>query len=146
MQETKLRAWHKPTRRMLYFDNLWICTEYDSIAFDLAEASKQEEYKLWAGHSCLPSNDVAEYIFMLPTSLPDKNGDEIYEGDKLKYEVKGFPIRTAVVEASPGRFTFYWEDEQDGDFHKNALYVYFEKCWEIIGNIHENGELMKEGL
>lgn len=61
----KLRALHKPTGRMFYFDRLWICTEYDSIAFVLAEESQQKEYKLHAGHSHLPSNDATEYVIEL---------------------------------------------------------------------------------
>ena len=77
-------------------------------------------------------------ILMQYTGLPDKNKKEVYQGDRLKYEVKGFPVRTVVVEALPGRFTFYWEDEKDGESHTNPLYVYNAECWEIIGNIYEN--------
>lgn len=72
--------------------------------------------------------------------LPDKNGAQICQGDRLKYEVKGFPIRTAVVEKSPGRFTFYWEDEKREESHTLPLFPYSATCWEIIGNIWENPE------
>lgn len=104
MQELKIRAWHIPTRRMLYFDNIRLCTEYDSIAFELAEASRQEEYKLWAGHSHLPSNEKAEYIFMLYTGRLDKKGREIYAGDRVRWHTYDGYIGETEVSFRDGRF------------------------------------------
>lgn len=124
MEDLKIRAWHIPTGRMLYFDRLWLCTEYNSIAFELAEASQQEEYKLWAGHSHLPSNEKAEYIFMLYTGLKDKNDREIYKGDVLQFP-DGERVQVIWMEY-PAAFS-------PMDLHQAS---------EIIGNIWENPDLI----
>lgn len=112
----KLRAWHKSLERFM--------TDAEMNGYEAPFIDGIIEF---------PTNVVLMHF----TDLPDKNGKEICQSDRLKYVVKGFPVRTAVVEALPGRFTFYWEDEKDGEPHTNPLYVYSANCWEIIGNIHE---------
>ena len=161
MRAGKYRAWHIPTRRMLYFDRLWICTEYDSIAFELADSSRQEEYSLWAGHSHLPSKNVAEYIFMQYTDLPDKNGTEICEGDIMRRdypagysldEVKfGFYDNGEDYEAYEGGYgwymqgvSYYKDGSSDNRIHGFDGYPFNEGTSEVVGNRNENPELLKE--
>jgi len=84
------------------------------------------------------------------TGLKDKNGKEIFEGDVVKYKI-GYKVSepsdepqnvcssTGVVAFKDGEFLprphgFYPEDYWYG-------YKYFD--FEVIGNIHENPELLK---
>lgn len=77
---------------------------------------------------------------MLSTCLLDKNGQEIFEGDVVDY--KG---RKAVIKwhGSYASFIYRFIDEsQTGKPKWNPLYLAYMRC-EIIGNIHENPELLE---
>lgn len=93
-------------------------------------------------HEVRPST-VGQY-----TGLTDENGKRIFEGDIVQYHERQFdgkdePVRDAVV-------------YEEGGF---AVRAYFLNNWlwnsingnvqlrdvEIIGNIHDNPELLKEG-
>ncbi len=65
------------------------------------------------------------------TGLYDKNGKEIYEGDILSND---FDPRGVVVFIDNG----FWLVRSNGDRHMPNL-----EYREIIGNIHENPELLK---
>lgn len=76
------------------------------------------------------------------TGLHDKNGKEIYEGDVLKYDACG--------DVSHHRIYFHeesgrWMDERYEDGDSVTVYDSFEFVREckIIGNIHQNPELLK---
>ena len=76
------------------------------------------------------------------TGLTDKNGKKIFEGDILKHRVQGdILVERGVVE---------WE-EQHGRWvyrlnsMKPTFYLHNPDAFEVIGNIHDNPELLKEG-
>ena len=77
-------------------------------------------------------------IVMQFTGLRDKNGKEIYEGDILRWPHLG--------DNSPIVSVYYNEDECS--FFGNPLNLdketesYLDKLCEVIGNIHENPELL----
>ena len=78
------------------------------------------------------------------TGLKDKNGRLIYEGDIVLLDDKDSfenPIKTVVRWAE--------ENASFGLFRSHNLYYgfsYYEsKNFEVIGNIHENPELLEEG-
>lgn len=77
--------------------------------------------------------DVMQY-----TGLKDKNGKEIYKGDVVGR--KGFYHR--VVCHNGTNFKQYWTNNPMGVkmFTKNSIDEYDE----VIGNIHENPELLKD--
>lgn len=76
-------------------------------------------------------------VFMQFTGLLDKNGREIYEGDFIEAEdfYYGIPFK-GVVEFENGCFSV----TQDGMTAYRWLSI---KC-EIVGNIYENPELLKQ--
>lgn len=79
-------------------------------------------------------NPDRHLIWEQSTGLKDKNGKEIYEGDIVKrVEDGGFDI-VGVVEWS----------EKAARFWVKRYYYPNGKKWEVIGNIHENPELLKK--
>ena len=71
------------------------------------------------------------------TSLYDKNGKEIYEGDILKVQGTDEKIEVRFVR---GVFAFLWNGNLDEEAPINAP---TQEWAEIIGNIHDNPTLLK---
>lgn len=55
MREIKFRIWHEPTKEMVYLNDIWICTEYSSLAFRATD----EKY---SGIDTLPGNGQEENV------------------------------------------------------------------------------------
>jgi len=117
MREIKLRAWYKKDGEM------------------------RSPLEIWDIH--LLAGRREDYILMQYTGLKDKNDKEIYEGDILN----NGHYKTRV----------YWNEHTGSWSHKStnvddALYIYVvsnrtvdqKLSFEIIGNIYENPDLMKE--
>ncbi|WP_394992667.1 YopX family protein [Streptococcus alactolyticus] len=125
----KFRAWTEEGKVMYYdvypFKDDTLLLSYDEIAFDEVPAS--------------------DFILMQSTELKDKNDNEIFEGDIVKYKsgcntyteevaydknFAGFGVRDANADII---FTF-WELAEDIDLIS----------LEVVGNIYENPELLEE--
>lgn len=89
--------------------------------------------------------DRERYILEQCTGLKDKNGKLIYEGDIVaKIDINGFGYpRTRICRVYWKEDWLGWAIETEyGDVY--ALGDYGSDNFEIIGNIHENGDLLND--
>ena len=91
------------------------------------------------------------------TGLTDKNGKKIFEGDilqkwdvdydkciELNYIYDEEPMNATKKDvATMGRFPVYWLRNESFGYEGDDLES--PNDWEIIGNIHDNPELLKGG-
>lgn len=125
MRELKIRAWHKPYKQMCNVSMLQF--DYDGTICAAVIIEK-------------PFNDqrlakIDDLIIEQFTGLKDKNGTEIYEGDIL-IDDTGEPIEYCVVRFSEGGFIGECAGVSEPLFELTSL--------EVVGNIHENPELLEE--
>lgn len=74
------------------------------------------------------------------TGLKDKNGKRIFEGDIINgYTLTGVNDRRGVVVAWNELFSVWYAGEN------KSLFGGLGETYEIIGNIHDNPELLKGG-
>ena len=101
--------------------------------------------------ACLSSGDKSlsggPQIWEQSTGLKDKNSKEIYEGDILRttdrVTVKDLIFPIGVVEFKQQAFWICNVPSERPDFtHNETLLKYWETDLEVIGNIHENPELL----
>lgn len=132
-REIKFRAWLKPRwqddedANKMYYD---IQDSYDTLG-------KVKPYDPMDSFSSWFEDGVA--IVEQYTGLKDKNGKEIYEGDivTLEYDLENIgPEDYSVITFSNGCFRV-------GDGYENEAGSYLSD-WQVIGNIHENPELLGE--
>ncbi|MCK9370373.1 YopX family protein [Candidatus Dojkabacteria bacterium] len=141
MREIKFRAWDKRNKKMLFFNEAWVCQEYRSLAFwnsdeDIDYYKDLESYKF----SEDKINDLELQQF---TGLLDKNGKEIYEGDiitdiKLKTKIL-FTIDFGFATKDDGYGVIVWSPKSGESY--NITKEFCERG-EVIGNVYENKDLL----
>ena len=153
MRPIEFRAWDVTNKRMNK-GGFWIGAQQGAIAL----VKNMQDVNV----ACISMQRQQDFILMQFTGLCDKNGKKIFEGDVIgRNNPAGYPR----VEGQPDyqKYVIIWDDDFSGwvlmsiNSWSNA-YQYdkskfkwgkdkFNSCWknlEIIGNIHENPELMKE--
>ena len=151
MREIKFRAWDEGQKTMLYpaepDDNgkFWIITgEYGDVAFP---------FDFPGGYRFISDN----YVIMQFTGLLDKNGREVYEGDIFMYyedHYDGIDYSEGEqfrVLWEPGLYAFTVHDAVGRLFLYEIATLFDvddlgdETCplFEVIGNVHENPELLE---
>ena len=125
----KFRAWTEEGKAMYYdaypFKDNTLLLSYDEIAFDEVPAS--------------------DFILMQSTGLLDKNGNEIFVGDIVKYEAGCNTVTEEV--AYDKNFAGFGVRDADTDI----IFTFLQLAdvvdlisLEVIGNIYENPELLGE--
>lgn len=120
MRNLKFRVWDK--RYKQYVKPYAICL--DGRAISITEPNND-----------LEALDSERVIIEFNTGLKDKNGKEIYMGDIVRYAIR--PSRTTVVEWWSGEEEYYPCCTTSG-----FSLPYSEDGYEVIGNVHENPELL----
>lgn len=120
MRELKFRAWDKVKNKMLFDADPFALHVSGSNEPLLAETHKNE--------NC---------IFEQYTGLKDKNGKEIYEGDIVKGG-RLYGKNWQVVKYQNYGFYPFIVTDFDGDSMVRSVDI------AVVGNIHENPELLEE--
>ena len=119
-------------------DNVATIIPINNVNYDIGYVGESE-------CSYCDTNTVGQF-----TGLYDKNGNEIYEGNILRYERYGWESKPLVVEFKHGAFGYTYEETDcfipfasnvNFDFNPYDKDINFE----IIGDIHDNPELLKGG-
>ena len=126
----KFRMWNKITSKMHSVDGLY---------FDSEEVQYKDEVDV------LRFIKFGNTILMQSTGLKDKNGEEIFEGDIIRYDIDVVDIKKhptfGFYTVFDGREGFFGDGMSINDFEEDAKE--FSKTVEIIGNIYENPELLE---
>jgi uncharacterized phage protein (TIGR01671 family) len=127
MREIKFRAWDKERGVML-------STDTDNWSVGKTEWYENEELMMLSGIEDMAK--MEQYVLMQYTGLKDKNGKEIFEGDIVQDE-NGMDAKVYFAEGvAQFRLCFYNIDHFED--------MYDMESTEVIGNIYENPELLKE--
>ena len=123
-REIKFRVWSKDAEK--YF--------YDPAnVYGTLQNSKYDE---WA-------NDYKHMVWQQCVDLKDKNGKDIYEGDRVRFGYTGNVDFFGEVIWLEDRASF-------GVRYKNTFEIFEDvpmnhmNCFEVVGNIFKNSELLKQ--
>jgi uncharacterized phage protein (TIGR01671 family) len=149
MRPIKFRAWDTEKNLMAYD----VQDEYDTIAGirywkDGVKTNEEPEEVSFSsylsGKYNLDGDLENKWIVMQFTGLLDKNGKEIYEGDIVQEDVRH--ITAEIVWREQSCSFVRHEIKPHGTKCNWELYPVDSNIYEVIGNIHENKDLLRGGL
>lgn len=100
---------------------------------NLAIRDDVKRWEYFIGQNSLGYDVIPETVGQY-TGLTDKNGKKIFEGDIVKYR-NNLPCKIDYIDS---QFVMMWDK-----FYRDFEQVYDDEI-EVIGNIHDNPELLKE--
>lgn len=132
MRDIRFRVWDTENKEMLKVQEL----DFEDTFYGGRLSIRTDQYNDYF--------DIEDMILMQYTGLKDKNGNEIYEGDivsfNLKSDSEGQPNITGYIEYQT-TFSSYRIMSLKGSFALD----YNIKDIEAIGNIYDNPELLEKG-
>lgn len=140
MREIKFRAWHEHNKD---FEYVTIKSAWMNGVECVRSGAYSAEYTQKAMKECeitkdtfIPNADLEQF-----TGLRDKNVREIYEGDIVRFDV-------VASERGPEKFgqTGIVQDVPRYGWGIGGYSPAWIKNEEVIGNIHENPELLNEAV
>ena len=129
MREIKFRACHKGEKIIVDVEEIDFMNKVINYIYNDYENNRQEIVGAY----------FEDIELMQYTGLKDKSNKEIYEGDIL-FESFGEKYYKVIFENGSFRAEF------DGDFEEHSfdLIDVVAQGYEVVGNIYENPELIKE--
>ena len=136
MREINFRIFDKISKKIR---PVWsLHTETDQEGEFCVEVPGKSVVSMEGDHDC--EIDVLRghnFILMQFTGLHDKNGKEIFEGDVVRVKCNG-ELNDKIV-------SIIFEDAAFRDsYYKWQLLRKSDSCYEVLGNIYENPELLKD--
>lgn len=122
MREIKFRAWNIKRKKYQEVGRIWFDHKSKTIG---ALEKCEEEYTIGVNHE----GSKKDFILEQYTGIKDKNGNDIYDGDIIK---------TSFNSIIPVKWFRY------GPINNYRLSGW--KSIEVIGNIHENPDLLKKEI
>lgn len=158
MRELKFRVWckrtqeyHTPIDEEDYDadgENLWLqmCIDTNGRLYFIETSNEDADYE-YVTHDCeIIDNQNDNFDIEQYTGLKDKNGKEIYEGDIIQEEID---FNSKMTD---GVFTYVveWDNDTLSYSLRGSDNSIHDELWQtnlsrrVIGNIHENPELVGE--
>ena len=130
----KFRAWDKKYKKMMKVNQ--IDFEKKTVWLEADNGDHENRHTL--------TREFKDVILMQSTGLKDKNGVEIFEGDIVQYRDGEYSYLGIVKRDCYQFFIDGIEPDDNYDFIDVSNTFDGTSSLEILGNIHENPELLEE--